>query len=229
MSERDPMARIASELSPEARRCSLSLYVAIGDSFTAGTGCIAGQAWPERLATGLRAHHPGLELRNLAVEGAPSDAVEAQVAEALELEPDLVTLVCGANDVLLSPRPIAARYARRLSGMLGRLRGANPALRLVTATMPERWGFLGLRPRTSARVARGATQFNRATRTVASIHAVPCLDVAGHPGLADADNFSEDGLHPSPLGHRRAAAGFGRLIEESFGVEIELEGADHGS
>ena len=53
---------IGSHHGPEARRGQLSLYVAIGDSFTAGTGCAAGEAWPERLAAALRARNPSLEL-----------------------------------------------------------------------------------------------------------------------------------------------------------------------
>ena len=50
----DPEARIAHAMAP-GRAASISaelrLYVAIGDSFTAGTGCLRGEAWPDRLAT----------------------------------------------------------------------------------------------------------------------------------------------------------------------------------
>src|ERR687891_135794 len=99
---RDPMAQIAEELSPKACGERLSLYVALGDSFTAGTGCPPGDAWPERLVANLRSESPSLELRNLAVEGATSTEVLDQLPAALGLEPDLVTLVCGANDVLRS-------------------------------------------------------------------------------------------------------------------------------
>ena len=94
----------------------LSLYVALGDSFTAGTGCPPGEAWPDRLASGAaRAQPVGLAFRNLAVEGATSAQVLEQLPEALELEPDLVTVVCGANDVLRHhpPRPRRLRPAAR--------------------------------------------------------------------------------------------------------------------
>jgi lysophospholipase L1-like esterase len=225
---RDPFAQIArvigSQLGPEARREQLSLYVALGDSFTAGTGCGPGEAWPERLAAGLRAHNPHLLLRNLAVEGATSDEVLAQLPEALELEPDLVTVVCGANDVLRSTRPDPAAYARRLASIFGRLQGANPAVRVVTATSPERWDFLSLGPRTRDRVERGVTRLNRATRGVAEAYSVPCLEVAGHPGLGDGANFCTDGLHPSALGHARAARGFAALLRERYGISITTGG-----
>lgn len=224
MTLRDPIARLADELSPEVRSRRLALYVALGDSFSEGTGCAPGQAWPERLATALRAANPSLELRNLAAHGATSDQVLAQAGEAVELEPDLVTVVCGANDVLLTPRPDVAAYSRRLAGVFGRLRQAVPGVRIVTATAPERWEFLELRPRTRERVERGIARLNRATRTVAAAYDVPCLDVAGHPGLSEPANFSADGLHPSPLGHERAAHGFAELLRERCAIEITTEG-----
>ncbi len=228
MSQRDPMARIAAELSPQVRGRALSLYAALGDSFTAGTGCAPGEAWPELLASSLRAASPALELRNLAVDGASSAEVAEQLPDALELEPDLITIVFGANDALSTTRPDASAYARRLGEILRALQRANPRVRIVTATSPERWDFLGLGPRTIARVARAITDINRATRAVATAYGVACLDVAGHPGLSEPENFSDDGLHPSPRGHRRAARGFVELIEERFGIEIADEGGADG-
>ena len=224
----DPFALIARTITdrerPQIPRPQLSLYVALGDSFTAGTGCAAGEAWPERLAAGLRAHNPSLAFRNLAVEGATSSEVLEQLPEAIELEPDLVTVVCGANDVLRSTRPDASAYARRLGAIFGRLQRANPAVRLVTATSPERWDFLPLGPRTRERVERGICRVNRATRVVAEAYRVPYLEVAGHPGLCEPENFSADGLHPSPLGHRRAARGFGELVRDRCRIPVSIEG-----
>jgi lysophospholipase L1-like esterase len=225
MTLRDPMARIADELSPERRRRRLALFAALGDSFTAGTGCGRGEAWPELLATAIRKENPSLELRNLAVEGATSGEVREQLSEAIELEPDLVTVVCGANDALRSTRPDPDRYAANLSAILIGLRRAIPGVRLATATSPEQWDFLGLGPRTRDRVATGIANVNGATRRIAAELGVPCLDVASHPGLADPRNFGDDGLHPSPLGHRRAAHGFAYLLGRSYGIEIPLEGA----
>jgi lysophospholipase L1-like esterase len=224
MTNVDPLARIAqviqSQRWPEARREELSLYAALGDSFTAGTGCPPGEAWPERLATGLRARNPSLAFRNLAVEGATSAEVLEQLGEAIELEPDLVTVVCGANDVLRSTRPDVSAYERRLAAIFDRLDRGGAGVRIVTATSPERWDFLPLGPRTRERVERGTALLNRATRGVAEAHGVPCLEVAGNPGLAEPENFCADGLHPSPLGHRRAAGAFARLLRERHGLEI---------
>jgi lysophospholipase L1-like esterase len=221
MMMRDPMAEIASHLSPSAHSQRLSLYVAMGDSFTAGTAGDEADGWPELLTAGLRERHPGLELRNLAVEGATSDEVVGQLPEAVELEPDLVTVVCGANDALLSTRPDPERYAANLALILNRLLVALPGVRVATATSPEGWDFVNLGPRTRRRVESGISECNAITRRLAGAHGIPCLEVAGHPGLSRPENFGADGLHPSSLGHVQAARGFAELLHRHHGIESE--------
>jgi lysophospholipase L1-like esterase len=191
----------------------IETYVAMGDSFTAGTGSSPGRCWADQLADRLGRRRPSFVYRNLAVEGARSDQVLDQLPGAIALEPDLVTVVCGANDVLFSVRPDADAYGKRLGAIFGVLRSAMPGVILATATAPERWDFLGFGPRTRARLERGIGSFNDATREVAAEHGAFCLEVAGHPGLGRSENFVEDGLHPSAQGHDQAAAGFARLLE----------------
>ena len=217
MSAEDPYAVIARTLGSRAsgdRRLggSIRSYAALGDSFTAGTGCAPGECWADRLALTLGAGSPEFEYRNFAFEGATSADVLEQLGPALQLEPDLVTVICGTNDVLFSVRPDVGAYARRLAGIVRRLREALPAVRIATSTAPERWDFLDLGPRTRRRLETGIVRFNAATRTVAAAHDIPCLEVAEHPGLTDVENFVADGLHPSPQGHAQAAIAFSRLL-----------------
>jgi lysophospholipase L1-like esterase len=219
MTPRDPYAVIARALratDAARRRDRIRSYAALGDSFTAGIGCPPGSSWADRLARRLGRRDSDFAYRNLAHEGATSADVVEQLGPALQLEPDLVTVIFGANDVLRSVRPDVPRYARRLARILRRLRAAVPGARVVTATAPEAWHFLDLGPRTRARVEHGLAELNRATRATATAHGVAVLDVGRHPALADAANFSADGLHPSPLGHERAAAAFERLL----GIEV---------
>jgi len=219
MTLRDPVAQLAAELSPSEHSRRLALYVALGDSFTAGAGADEGEAWPELLVERLEAEHPTLVLENLAVDGATSSEVLEQLPEAVELEPDLVTVVCGANDVLRCTRPDAERYGANLALILGRLRVAHPDVRVATATSPERWDFMRMGPRTRRRVERGISAFNGVTRRLAGALGVPCLEVAGHPGLADPRNFNADGLHPSASGHEHAAQGFAALLHDRYGIQ----------
>jgi lysophospholipase L1-like esterase len=187
-------------------------FAALGDSFTAGTGCPPGSGWADRLAASLRRRNGGLAYRNLAREGATSAGVQReQLPAALEMEPDLVSVICGANDVLHSVRPDLDGFAGRLALIFDRLIDASSPT-LITATVPEQWRFLELGPRTTRRVSAGIARVNEEIRRVAAEREVPCLDVVGHPGLDDRRNFSPDGLHPSPAGHARAADEFGRLL-----------------
>jgi lysophospholipase L1-like esterase len=209
-------SRTATGEAPRGR--VVSTYVALGDSFTAGRESIEAQRWADRLADGLRAVNPELVYRNLAIDGATSAEVLEQVPVALELRPDLVTVICGANDVLLTSRPDVAGYERRFDQILGTLREADPQTAILTATAPESWHFMELRPRTKARLVRALTDLNEITRRVAARHHVPCLAVAGHPGLTDRANFSADGLHPSALGHERAAEEIALSLRAHFGI-----------
>jgi lysophospholipase L1-like esterase len=214
-------------LEPSPGGSSAFCYVALGDSFTAGTGCAPGEAWADRLAAALGSIRSPVGYCNLAEDGATSeDVLEGQVGAALQLEPDLVTLVCGANDVLRSVRPDAEGYRARFAASVDRLRRGIPGVRLLTATSPESWRFLELRPRTRTRVMRGLQAVNDATRAVASERGIPCLDVVDHPGLDDPENFSSDGLHPSPSGHARAALEFARAVHSFFGIETAITRGD---
>lgn len=199
----------------------MNSYVALGDSFTAGTGCTAGQGWADRLAAALP-RSDDFVYENLAEDGATSADVRRQLCRALQLEPDLVSVVCGTND-LLYRRLDPLAYSRNLSAILGGLVRALPTVRVVTATAPERWDFLPLGPRTRTRLEAGLVRMNQATRALAAAHGAALLDVAGHPGLSLAENFAGDGLHPSSLGHRRAAEAFGELVAGRFEIPIREE------
>ena len=177
-----------------------------------------GERWADRLAAACAARNPSLGYRNLAVDGATSADVLEQLAEAIELEPDLVTVVCGANDVLLSTRPDLDALRAQPRGDL------RPAARR-DARRADRHRDLARSAGTSwswarapaARVERGIRALNeRDPRRSPRAYGGPCLDVAGHPGLCEAENFTADGLHPSPLGHGARRAGSRELLRDAL-------------
>jgi lysophospholipase L1-like esterase len=218
MNVSDPPARPA--LRSSGRERAVSTYTALGDSFTAGRESIPAERWADRLASALREVNPDLAYANLAVDGASSEAVLEQVPVAIEMRPDLITVICGANDVLLTSRPDIAGYERRFSEILETLRNAAPEAAILTATAPESWHFMELRPRTKARLVKALSDLNGVTRTVAARHRVPCLNVASHPGLTDRANFSADGLHPSAMGHGRATEEIALSLRAHFGIQF---------
>jgi lysophospholipase L1-like esterase len=187
----------------------VTTYVAMGDSFTSGLE--PGQTrWADELARELDARYV-----NLASVGATSEQVELeQLERALELEPDVVTLVCGANDVLFDTRPDPEAYAARLSRMFTRLRRELPNAQIVTATYPDISRFLKLRPRTRARVIDGMERFNSAIRRVARRHDVVLMESFDHPAATARETYAADGFHPSPEGHRAAAREFLRAVRK---------------
>ena len=200
-------------------------YAALGDSFTAGRDSIDAERWADLLAAGMRRVNPELRYENFAVDGATSaEVLEGQVGPALAFEPDFVTVVCGANDVLLATRPDVAGYAERIDTILKRLREGLPEARLVTATAPEGWHFMDLRPRTEKRLIEATRELNDITRAAAERYDVLCLPVAGHPALRDPATFSADGLHPSSVGHRLVARESAQYLSRQLGIDFDMGG-----
>ncbi|MFY9775887.1 MAG: GDSL-type esterase/lipase family protein, partial [Trebonia sp.] len=79
----------------------MTRIVTLGDSITLGMGdpdpSGGWRGWARHLATGL----PDPELHNLAVLGAQAKHVERdQLPAALQLRPDVATVVVGINDTL---------------------------------------------------------------------------------------------------------------------------------
>lgn len=201
----------------------MNSYVALGDSFTAGNGIGAGRRWPDLLAGELSAGRDDFRYLNLARDGADSREVLETIDPVVGLKPDLVTLVCGANDVLLSTRPDVDGFAGRFDHMIGRLQRTVPGVRVLVSTYPDHWRMPGLGPRTRKRVDAGIRAVNAAIIEVAETRSVPCLDVTAHPGIREPGNLASDGLHPSAAGHRRAAGEFARAIETHFGITPSRE------
>ncbi len=197
-------------------------YVALGDSFTAGApGGESEGRWPDELATALRSANPELEYHNLGQVGVTTAEVAGtQLAPCLKLQPDLITVVSGANDVLLSVRPDIEAHAVALEFIFSRIRQRLPGAALMTATTPQVADHIGLRPRSRKRVEEGLTALNDATREVALRHNVVCLEFAHHPGASERSNFGADGFHPSAAGIRRAAKAGVVALGTHFGIRI---------
>jgi lysophospholipase L1-like esterase len=205
-------------------RTVVRAYAALGDSFTAGRDSIDAERWADLLAAGMRRVNPELRYENLAVDGATSaEVLEEQVEPGLALQPDFVTVICGANDVLLATRPDVEGYARNFDAILRRLREGAPGAMVVTATAPEGWQFMDLRPRTEARLIEATKELNDVTRATAERYDVLCLPVAGHPALRDPATFSADGLHPSTAGHLTVARESSTYLSAQLGIEFRME------
>jgi lysophospholipase L1-like esterase len=200
-------------------------YVALGDSFTAGALGSSERSYADQLADLLRAANGDLDYSNLAVAGARTpEVVSGQLGSALALRPDVVTLVCGANDALLAVRPDVRAHVDAFDCALRTLRTELPEAVVATATTPDPGRFLALRPRSARRVSGAIERINEATRAVAARHGVACLDFAAHPEAGERVNYADDGYHPSAVASRRAAEAFASVLGVRFAIQFDNHG-----
>jgi lysophospholipase L1-like esterase len=191
-------------------------YVAIGDSQTEGLGdgddTTGLRGFADRLAARLADLNPDLRYANLAVRGKLAGEVHAeQLAPALELRPDVATVVAGLNDVL-RPKCDVDLVAGHMEAMFSSLRAAGATVGTVTFPNVARIAPLAkpLLPRVLALNAR--------IREAAARHGVKVVETFAVDVTTDARIWSPDRLHASPEGHQR--------IADSMAHALELPGAD---
>ncbi|MFR9729989.1 SGNH/GDSL hydrolase family protein [Saccharopolyspora sp. MS10] len=180
----------------------------LGDSSAAGLGVDAPEELPGvRLARGIAAElERPVHLTTYAVVGSTSRHLAAQVDAALEVPPQLVLVIIGANDV--TSKQSVAECAALLGAAVARLKSAGVGV--VAGTCPD----LGaIRPipqplrsvASSWSLALGRAQ-RRAVETAGG-SAVPLADLLSPEFLTRPHElFSPDRFHPSAAGYEAAAA-----------------------
>lgn len=186
-----------------------SRYVAIGDSFTEGLMDFAADAehtepgdgfrgWADRLAEQLVTSpvgSPDLAYANLAIRGRLADQVLAeQLPRALDLAPDLVSIVAGGNDCLRPYTDIDA-LAGEIESAVVQLREAG-----ITVLMATGYDTETASPLLRAVRSRVAI-FNSHLWTIAQRHGCRMLDVWGLRDLYSSEMWADDRIHLSALGH----------------------------
>jgi lysophospholipase L1-like esterase len=178
-------------------------YVAIGDSSTEGMGDHDDnggyRGWADRLAEHLAIHQGGIEYANLAIRGRTTlQILEQQVPMAISLEPDLVTVVAGMNDILHSSFDPAATAAL-VRDMMVELSAAGAEV--LTFTLPDPtpnlWFSRWFQPRVIA--------FNEELRRAATRAGAIMVDVGAFTEASDPRLWSEDRLHGNSYGHTLVA------------------------
>lgn len=179
-------------------------YVAIGDSSTEGLDDPDGQGgylgWSLRLARHLADRNGRIHYANLGLRGRRTATIRAEQFEAaLALEPDLVTLFTGTNDVIA--RRFDAGAVRADVADMQRAfieRGAT----VLGFTLPDMTPVMPL----AVLLARRLHALNDALRDASAASGAILVDVARYPVASDPRLWSEDRLHANALGHTRIAA-----------------------
>ena len=184
------------------------LHLAVlGDSTSVGIGVDdAAQAYPTLVAQRLaeETKHP-VTLTVLGESGARvRDVLSEQARAAVALNPDVVFIAIGANDVThLTPLEQIRSGVRKILELL-----AETNATVVVAGAPDMRIYAWQQPLRYLAYLRG-NQVTAAIEEVARTRGVPVVELAeetGHFFAEDpARHFSEDRFHPGALGYRRWA------------------------
>ena len=180
-------------------------FVVLGDSCAEGLddpypGEDHYRGWADFVAARLAEDEPGFRYANLAVRGRRLDQiVPEQVPAAARLEPDLVALFGGGNDVM-SRGWDARTVARRVDAAVRACTEISPAV--VTFTLSDVSHRMPLGHRMRPRIIA----LNDAIREAAVSYGALLIDLWPDQAVTDSRYFGADRLHLSGHGHRRLAA-----------------------
>lgn len=193
-------------------------YVAIGDSFTEGIGDPepnrpgGHRGWADRVAEVLSAGADDFAYANLAIRGRLLQQIcDEQVDAALELNPDLISVSAGGNDII-RPGTDPDDIAERFEDMIARL--SSKGATVVMFNGPD----IGMTP--VLRRMRGKVAiYNENLRAVAYRHDAIVADMWALRELSDPRMWAPDRLHFSAVGHHTIS----RMVLDALNVENDLE------
>lgn len=175
-------------------------YVALGDSYTAGTGIAQDQSWPKLLADDLKSDGVKIKLvANLAVNSkATKEIISEQLPKFDRLSSTFATILVGVNDFNRGyPKE---EFRRNLGVILDHMLTRLPSSRIVVLTIPD----FSVTP-TGATFgnplenSRGVAEFNKIIKMEAAKRNLAVVDVyfLSQEMGKDSSLVAPDGLHPS--------------------------------
>jgi lysophospholipase L1-like esterase len=183
-------------------------YLALGDSFTIGTGNSPEQAFPARLTDRWQKAGKKVTLKNLGVNGYTTDNLsERELPQVAPFHPTIVTLAIGAND-RVHKTPLAI-YRRHVAQILDDIVKAGvPAKQIVALPQPD-WSLSPAAAPfgSSEELGKDIGLFNAALKEEAEKIGARYIDL--FPLMhkqAEAKMIASDGLHPNAQAHDEWAA-----------------------
>jgi acyl-CoA thioesterase-1 len=176
-------------------------YLALGDSYTIGTGAShESRNFPSLLAQRIE-HETSRPVRvvNPAVNGFTTiDLLGKELGFIRELQPDLVTVLIGVNDLVRGRSPEA--YRESLDEIYDAIATLGlPGARVAAISIPD-WSVVpAARHYGGPELIHSLTeQFNGIARTAATAHGFTWVDITevSRRGLGTFDWISVDELHP---------------------------------
>jgi lysophospholipase L1-like esterase len=198
----------------------VTTFVALGDSITLGIGdpvrlpplpgrrkgMRAWRGWAVLLSEAL----PDPALHIVAGNGAlMADLESDQLPAALQLRPEVASVVIGINDTL-RPNFDPDRLAETSAHVIGALRAAGADV--LTMRLPDPGKMLHLPDVLARPLAKRAHLLNDVIDQMAGRFGTLTYDAAGDNCVSDPAMWAVDRLHPSERGHRHIARRFHELL-----------------
>ncbi len=212
---RDPYVLSPSEASELLAGHPWSRFVVIGDSIAKGMGDLtdgyAPVTWGERVAAALSREREGVAYANLARHGAKAAEIrDHQLGPALELEPDLVAMIGGGNDLLTEDDVEIAPIKAVLDEIVVALMDSR-----ATVVTFETLDFPGAFPDPAFDVFnRRLRELYAATREIARERGTVHADCYTPPWSSDRSCFSADLQHPTMRAQALAGSTVIRVLGE---------------
>jgi lysophospholipase L1-like esterase len=194
------------------------VYLAIGASDAAGVGAEPlTRGYVFRISDELDERVDEVFLAPLAIPGAGTEQLDAALELLLEteIEPNLVTVWTGPNDVIRGED--ADDFQNELEELFERLRDRTDGV-IVAANIPDLTELPRFREDPDDNVTRERIEeFNDVIAEQAEDHDVLLVDLYGEP-VEDDLVSGEDGFHPNDEGHQRIADEFLDVILPALGL-----------
>lgn len=194
------------------------VYVALGDSTGAGVGARDG-GYVARLFKRLEERRAGSKLSNLCVSGATTqDLVRDQLDRGVALNPDLVTIGIGINDI--GHGLTLDQFSKNFDQILRTLKEKTHATIVVT-NLPDISSAPRIPNSMRSQYQRQIDEFCKRLEQIAKQHDVTIFDIytitkqelPSHP-----EYFSADGFHPSDKGYELWATQMWPTLADAVGV-----------
>lgn len=180
-------------------------YVALGDSYTIGTGANEEQAWPVLLTQHLKRNKVNIELvANPSVNGRTTQGLIEYSLPILDAsKPTFVTLLIGTNDWVIGMD--AVTFQQNLIYIIEHIQKQLPdKSKLVLLTLPD----FSLTPSGAnygkgRDISKGLSEFNKIISSEALKRKLKIVDLfeLSQEVKTNPDLISDDGLHPSAKGY----------------------------
>ncbi|OGY54002.1 MAG: hypothetical protein A3A24_03240 [Candidatus Buchananbacteria bacterium RIFCSPLOWO2_01_FULL_46_12] len=180
------------------------LYVALGDSLTAGVGTNNfQQSYPYLVAEKLANSGSAVTLKDLSVSGAKtSELISYQLAEAVGSKPSIVTLLIGVNDIHgnVSKTTFEKNYGEILKQL-----SQNANTKIYAISIPYIGSSTLFLPPYQLYFNYKTKEFNEIIKKLAAAYKVYYIDIyTPTVGLfmKSGPQYSTDAFHPSAEGYK---------------------------